>query len=127
MYGPLSDRLGRKPVLLAGLALAGVASLLAALAPSLPWLIAARVLQGAGCAAGMVVGRAMVQDLFEGPERTRVMAFVGMAMGLCPPLATIVGGQLHVRLGWQANFVLVAALALLAGAGCLARAAGRPR
>lgn len=114
VYGPLSDRLGRQPVLLAGLALAGVASLLAALAPSLPWLIAARVLQGAGCAAGMVVGRALVQDLFEGPERTRVMAFVGMTMGLCPPLATIVGGQLHVRLGWQANFVLVAALALLA-------------
>ena len=115
VYGPLSDRLGRKPVLLAGLALAGVASVLAALAPSLPWLIAARVLQGAGCAAGMVVGRALVQDLFEGPERTRVMAFVGMTMGLCPPLATIVGGQLHVQLGWQANFVLIAALAVLAG------------
>ncbi|MBT9486478.1 MAG: Bcr/CflA family efflux MFS transporter [Rubrivivax sp.] len=115
VYGPLSDRLGRKPVLLAGLALAGLASVGAAFAPSLPWLIAARVLQGAGCAAGMVVGRALVQDLFEGPERTRVMAFVGMTMGLCPPLATIVGGQLHVRLGWQANFVLVAALALLAG------------
>lgn len=111
IYGPLSDRIGRKKVLLFGLAVSFTASVLAALAPSLPLLVAARVLQGAGAAAGMVVGRAMVQDLFDGPERTRVMAYVGMAMGLCPPLATIVGGQLHVRLGWQANFVVMAVLA----------------
>ncbi|WP_374412381.1 multidrug effflux MFS transporter [Hydrogenophaga sp.] len=111
LYGPLSDRLGRKRVLLFGLSVSFTGSVLAALAPSLPLLVAARVLQGAGAAAGMVVGRAMVQDLFTGPERTRVMAYVGMAMGLCPPLATIVGGQLHVRLGWQANFVVMAVLA----------------
>lgn len=112
-YGPTSDRRGRKPLLILGLAVACVGSLLAALATSLPWLIAARTLQGAGCAASMVVGRALVQDLFQGPERTRVMAYVGMAMGLCPPLATIVGGQLHAQLGWQANFVLVAVLAVV--------------
>lgn len=111
VYGPVSDRLGRRRVLLFGLGLTFVASLMAALASSLPTLIAARVLQGAGAAAGMVVGRALVQDLFEGPQRTRVMAYVGMAMGLCPPLATVVGGQLHVHLGWQANFVLIAVLA----------------
>lgn len=111
LYGPLSDRLGRKRVLLFGLSVSFTGSVLAALAPSLPLLVAARILQGAGAAAGMVVGRAMVQDLFAGPERTRVMAYVGMAMGLCPPLATIVGGQLHVRLGWQANFVVMAVLA----------------
>lgn len=111
LYGPLSDRLGRKKILMLGIALGGLGSLLAALAADLTMLTAARVLQGAGCAAGMVVGRAMVQDLFDGPERTRVMAYVGMAMGLVPPLATIIGGQLHVRLGWQANFVLLTALA----------------
>jgi len=113
LYGPLSDRLGRKNVLLFGLAVAGVGSVMAALSTDMPMLIAARVLQGAGCAAGMVVGRAMVQDLFQGPERTRVMAYVGMAMGLVPPLATILGGQLHVRLGWQANFVFIAVLAVV--------------
>lgn len=111
LYGPLSDRLGRKRVLMFGLAVGGLGSALAALAPDLNTLVAARALQGAGAAAGMVVGRAMVQDLFQGPERTRVMAYVGMAMGLCPPLATIIGGQLHVRLGWQANFVLMTVLA----------------
>lgn len=111
LYGPLSDRLGRKNILLFGLFVAGVGSVLAALAPSLGWLTLARVLQGAGSAAGMVVGRAMVQDLFQGPARTRVMAYIGMTMGLCPPLATIIGGQLHVRLGWQSNFVVMAVLA----------------
>ncbi|WP_171020254.1 Bcr/CflA family efflux MFS transporter [Hydrogenophaga sp. 2FB] len=113
LYGPLSDRLGRKKILLLGLVLGGLGSLAAALAGDITTLTAARVLQGAGCAAGMVVGRAMVQDLFEGRERTRAMAYIGMAMGLCPPLATIVGGELHVRLGWQANFVLMAVLAVV--------------
>ena len=111
LYGPLSDRYGRKRILLFGLALAAAGSLLAAFAGSIDALIVARALQGAGSAAGMVAGRASVQDLFAGPQRTRVMAYVGMAMGLCPPLATLVGGQLHVRFGWQANFVLMAGLA----------------
>lgn len=113
VYGAVSDRIGRKPLLLLGLALAALGSLAAALAPNLPALTLARVLQGAGCAAGMVMGRAMVQDLFTGPDRTRMMAFIGMTMGVCPPLATLVGGQLHVRFGWQANFVLMTVLALL--------------
>ena len=113
VYGPLSDRYGRKVMLMTGLALAGAGSVLAALATDLNGLTAARALQGAGCAAGMVVGRSMVQDLFDGPQRTRVMAYIGMALGLTPPLASIVGGQLHVRLGWQANFLLVGALAVL--------------
>lgn len=113
VYGPLSDRYGRKKLLLIGLGVALIGSVLAALATTLPLLTAARIVQGAGGAAGMVLGRSMVQDFFEGPQRTRVMAYFGMLLGLGPPLATIVGGQLHVRLGWQSNFVLVALLAAL--------------
>jgi DHA1 family bicyclomycin/chloramphenicol resistance-like MFS transporter len=86
---------------------------MAALSTDIATLTAARVLQGAGSAASMVVSRSMVQDLFSGPQRTRVMAYIGMAMGMCPPLATLIGGQIHVRLGWQANFVLLAVLAVL--------------
>lgn len=84
VYGPLSDRHGRQ-----------------------------RIVQGAGTAAGQVIGRAAVQDAFSGPQKTRITAFIGMAMGLCPPGASIIGGQLHVHLGWQANFWLIAALAVV--------------
>jgi DHA1 family bicyclomycin/chloramphenicol resistance-like MFS transporter len=113
VFGPWSDRVGRKPLLLLGLVLAGAGCVAAALAPTLGALTLARVLQGAGAAAGMVIARAMVQDLYQGPERTRMMAFIGMTMGVCPPLATLVGGQLHVSVGWRANFVLMAVLAAL--------------
>ncbi|WP_300558406.1 Bcr/CflA family efflux MFS transporter [Limnohabitans sp. Rim8] len=113
VYGPLSDRHGRKPILMIGLVVAGLASVMAALATDIATLTAARVLQGAGSAASMVVGRSMVQDLFTGPQRTRVMAYIGMALGMCPPLATLIGGQVHVRWGWQLNFVLLAVLAML--------------
>lgn len=113
VYGPLSDRHGRRNVLMVGLALACLGSVLGALAPSLDALILARALQGAGSAAGMVIGRSSVQDLFKGPERTRVMAYIGMTLGLCPPAATLIGGQLHVHVGWQANFVLMAVLSVL--------------
>ena len=130
VYGPLSDRYGRRPILMIGIALAGVGSLFSALAGDLASLTAARVLQGAGAAAGMVVGRAAVQDLFQGPQRTRIMAYIGMATGLCPPLATLIGGQFHVRLGWQANFVLIGALSvallLAAWRGLPARASRVP-
>src|SRR5690606_41793484 len=102
-----------KPVLMAGLVLSVIGSTLAALAPDLWLLTLARVLQGAGSAAGLVLGRAMVQDLFTGRERTRMMAFVGLSMGVCPPAAGLLGGHLHVSLGWQANFVLLAVLAVL--------------
>jgi DHA1 family bicyclomycin/chloramphenicol resistance-like MFS transporter len=113
VYGPLSDRHGRKPILMLGLVVAGMASVMAALASDINTLTVARILQGAGSAASMVVGRSMVQDLFTGPQRTRVMAYIGMALGMCPPLATLIGGQIHVRLGWQTNFVLLALLAVL--------------
>ena len=113
VYGPLADRLGRKRVLMGGLLLAAVGSALAMAANGLSALVLARVLQGAGSAAGMVVGRALVQDFFAGPDRTRMMAYVGMTMGLCPPLAALIGGQMHVALGWRSNFAILLVLVML--------------
>ncbi len=112
-YGPLSDRHGRRFLLLLGFALAALGSLACALASSLPWLIAARALQGIGAAAGMVIGRAMVQDYFTGAERPRMMAYTGMVLGMCPPIATVLGGQVHALLGWRANFVAMTIIAVM--------------
>ena len=111
VYGPMSDRWGRRPLLMAGLSVSFTASCVAALASDLDTLVAARALLGAGCAAGMVIGRAAVQDVFQGPARTKAMAYIGMALGVTPPVATLLGGQIHVHLGWAGNFVLLAALA----------------
>jgi DHA1 family bicyclomycin/chloramphenicol resistance-like MFS transporter len=112
LFGPLSDRYGRRAVLLVGLALGAVGSAAGALVSDIDTLIAARTLQGLGSGATMVIGRSLTQDFYSGAERTRVMAFIGMALGLCPPTATVIGGQLHVWLGWQANLVLMAVLAV---------------
>ncbi len=112
-YGPLSDRHGRRFLLLLGFALAALGSLACALASNLPLLVAARALQGVGAAAGMVIGRAMVQDFFSGAERPRIMAYTGMVLGMCPPTATVLGGQVHAYLGWRINFVIMTVVAVV--------------
>ncbi len=118
VYGPLSDNFGRRRLLMIGTVVSLVGSLIAAFAPSLDTLIVARALQGAGMSAGMAVGRAMIQDYFVGPARTRMMAYMGMVMGLCPPGGTLLGGILHVQIGWRASFLAIAfvSVCLLAAA-----------
>lgn len=111
VYGPLSDRFGRRPVLFAGIGLYVISSLAAATAADIGLLIAARLGQGLGACAGQVLGRAMVRDI-HGPKRTAgVLAYIGIALAVIPALAPIIGGYVQVWLGWRANFFL------LAGAG----------
>lgn len=115
VYGPLADRLGRKPVLAAGLALYAVASLACTLAPTIEWLIAARVAQAFGAAGPIVLARAVVRDLYEGPRAGQELARMGSIMGLAPAVAPFFGGLVAASGGWRLVFLvsLVGAVAIL--------------
>ena len=114
IYGPLSDRFGRRPALLSALVVFFFASIACTLAPSIEFLIAARIVQAFGGCAGVVLTRAIVRDVYDRTESARVMAYLGMAMGLAPALAPLLGGQLQVMFGWRANFAFMVIACMVA-------------
>lgn len=115
-YGPLSDRFGRRPLLLAGIGIYLAATLLCLTARTIDTLVAYRVLQAAGGCAGAVLARAAVRDMYGREQAARMMSLLSAAMSIAPAVAPVVGGWL-VPLGWQANFVVMAGFgaAVLAG------------
>ena len=119
--GPVSDRYGRRPVLVAGLALYVAASLACALAPTLAFLIAARVFQAAGCCTCLAVARAIVRDVFTPQAGARAIAQASSILAAAPILGPIVGSALEVRFGFRAIFVVLALFAGLLVALTLSR------
>lgn len=115
-HGALSDSLGRRPVVLAAIGVFTLASVGCALAQDIGWLVACRALQGLSAGGGMVVGRAIIRDLFPPTEAQRVMAQVTIYFGIAPAVAPLVGGWLFVSLGWHSVFWFLA----LVGAALLA-------
>ena len=111
--GPLSDRYGRRPALLYGLAVFVAASIACALSRNVYVLIAARLVQALSLAPIAVVPRAVVRDLHSGDKAAHMLALMGIVLGIAPIAAPIIGSQLHVLFGWQANFVLVALYGVL--------------
>jgi MFS transporter, DHA1 family, multidrug resistance protein len=122
-YGPLSDLFGRKPPIYAGAVLFVVASFGCASAGSIAGITIWRLAQGFGAAAGPVVGRAMVRDLYERDEAARMLSMMAMVTSLAPLLAPILGGWILGWSGWRAIFVALAAFGVIAG---LAAALGLP-
>ena len=108
--GPISDALGRRRPLLAGLAAYTATSVLCALAPNVWMLLVLRLAQGCAGAAGIVIARAVVRDLHEGVEAARVFAMLMLVGGLAPILAPIVGGQLLHVTDWRGIFVVLGAI-----------------
>ncbi len=111
--GPLSDTFGRRRPLLVGLVIYTIASLMCALAPSVLLLILFRLLQGSAGAAGIVIARAIVRDLFSGAEVARFFAITMAVNGLAPILAPIVGGQVLNFTSWRGVFVILTAIGLV--------------
>ena len=109
LLGPLSDRFGRRPVVLAGLALSVVASLAAIAASSIGALIGARVVQAVGASTGIVIGRAIIRDLYERDRAAAMIGLVTTAMVIAPMIAPLIGGILDTAFGWEAIFLFIAA------------------
>ncbi|MDZ4255368.1 MAG: multidrug effflux MFS transporter [Sulfuritalea sp.] len=106
--GPLSDRFGRRPVLIGGLSVYLVSGLACALASSLDLLVAARFAQAIGCCTAVVVARAIIRDAYAPAEGARVLAKASSLLALAPILGPILGGYLQVSFGWRAAFVALA-------------------
>jgi DHA1 family bicyclomycin/chloramphenicol resistance-like MFS transporter len=107
LAGPLSDTLGRRRPLMAGLALYTAASLLCAAAPAVPALTAFRLLQGFGAAAGIVIARAVVRDLHSGTAAARYFSMLMLVAGSAPILAPVIGGQVLRVTSWRGVFVVL--------------------
>ena len=107
VLGTLSDRFGRRPVMLAGLALTVVASFAALATTSITGLIVARTCQAFGATAGIVIGRAVVRDLYDRDRAASMIGWVTMAMVVAPMIAPLIGGALDTALGWHAIFAFV--------------------
>jgi len=116
VVGPLSDRFGRRPLLLLGLALYVASSLACAMAQSVEQLLVLRAAQAIGACAGVVVVRAVARDLFSGADLTRAMAVIATLMATAPGFSPLLGGLIETVWGWRGNFVFIAAF----GAACLA-------
>lgn len=114
-YGAMSDRFGRKPVLAFGVAVYFVASVACALAISIEGLVLARFFQALGGCCGVVVGRAVVRDVFGRKKSAKMLSYMGTAMALAPALGPVIGGYLTVAFGWEASFWVLSGF----GGACL--------
>jgi DHA1 family bicyclomycin/chloramphenicol resistance-like MFS transporter len=112
-YGPLSDIVGRKTPVYAGLIIFALGSIGCALAPNINVLIGFRAVQGFGACAGMVVPRAIVRDLYTGHQATRLMALQMLIVSISPILAPLTGSFIIAAFGWRAVFGVLAVVALI--------------
>jgi MFS transporter, DHA1 family, multidrug resistance protein len=112
-HGPLSDALGRRPVILTGIAIFTLASVGCAMSNSMTEMLMFRVLQGLSAGVGLIVGRAVIRDALDGDDAQRLMSQVSMIFGIAPAIAPIIGGWILGWSDWQAIFWFLSGLSLL--------------
>ncbi|HKX08029.1 MAG TPA: Bcr/CflA family multidrug efflux MFS transporter [Stellaceae bacterium] len=110
--GPISDRFGRRKVLIGGLAIYMLAGFACAISPNIETLVTARLVQGCGACVGPVIGRAVVRDHMTGPRAVQTLSYITLTMSLAPLIAPILGGFLVKHVGWQAIFVFLGSFGL---------------
>lgn len=120
VFGPLSDRYGRRGPLLCGTVVCAVATCLCAVAPSSAWLTGLRLVAGFGGAAGVVISRAVVSDVTEGPAAARLFGILMTLSGTAPVLAPLAGGAVIAAAGWRGVFWVLTGVALVAALGVAA-------
>ncbi|MBM9616926.1 multidrug effflux MFS transporter [Desulfobulbus rhabdoformis] len=119
LYGPISDRFGRKPPLIAGIVIYVIASFISGFVNTIYPLIVLRILQGVGAASSTVIAMAITKDLYSGHERQRILAYMGIIMALAPMSAPVIGGLLLAVLSWHWIFFAQTILGLLSLIGVL--------
>ena len=112
VHGPLSDALGRRPVVIAGLLIYTAASIGCVFAPTFGILLLARAVQGVAAGIGPTIARAVVRDLYDGPNAQRLMSAMMMIFSVAPAAAPVIGGWIHVTLGWRAVFGMMVLLGI---------------
>lgn len=118
-HGALSDTFGRRRIILISLALYAAASLVCALAPGIGSLWFGRVLQGVSAGAGIVIGRAIIRDLYDAAEAQRMLSLVTMIFAISPAIAPLVGGWIVTLTDWRAIFLLLTVIAVMLLLACL--------
>ena len=112
-FGPLSDRFGRRPILLMGFGVFFAASLGCVFAGSIEELIVGRLFQSVGACSGAVLGRAIVRDVYGPARAARALAFIGIAFSLSPAVSPIIGGYLQVWFGWRSVFAFLTGISVV--------------
>lgn len=113
VHGPLSDKYGRRPIVLFGVAVYVLASILCVVATSIWIVILGRILQGIGAAAGFALGRAIVRDLYEREKAASMLGYITMGFSTVPMVTPLIGGLISDHLGWRLIFVFIAIVSLL--------------
>lgn len=121
VWGPMSDRYGRRPTVLIGLTVFAVAGFACSFAQTVEQLIALRFVQAVGACSGQVISRAIVRDTTEGAATARVMSYIALAMSLSPAVTPSLGGFLEETFGWRANFVALGSIGAMLLAFVLVR------
>ena len=115
VQGPMSDAMGRRPVILAGLLTYTLASIGCTFAPNFGSLLVFRALQGTSAGVGVIVGRAVIRDLYEGPQAQKLLGLVTMIFAFAPAVAPVIGGWIQVMLGWRGVFGFMVAIGTALG------------